>query len=182
MGFMAMDFGCCQKAGCRHSEKCRVYLDPLEGDLNMRRRCRTNQNYGEAATAAFHLPREAKFRVALKNINTGVIVFRSTSGRAAAGSGDIPVAVRRCAGGAHTLGNAAAHRSAAEGTPSLSTAHRLAKACAPPAQGDDGDRNVAAPCAPPLHACTPPFPALSASPVGLAFNRTRLELPLSFEL
>lgn len=53
-----------------HSEKYRVYLDPLEGDANTQRRYRTNRNYGVTQTETFHLPAGAKYKVTLVHIAT----------------------------------------------------------------------------------------------------------------
>ncbi len=53
-----------------HSEKYRVYLEPLEGDLNMKKRYRTNQKYGETQTETFYLPKGAKYKITLKHIGT----------------------------------------------------------------------------------------------------------------
>lgn len=53
-----------------HSEKYRVYLEPLEGDLNTQKRYRTNSKYGETQTETFNLPAGAKYKVTLKHIGT----------------------------------------------------------------------------------------------------------------
>lgn len=53
-----------------HSEKYRVYLDPLEGDANTQRRYRTNRSYGVTQTETFHLPSGAKYKVTLVHIAT----------------------------------------------------------------------------------------------------------------
>lgn len=53
-----------------HSEKYRVILTPLEGDLNTQTRHRTNQKYGQLQTDTFNLPKGAKYKVTLTHIGT----------------------------------------------------------------------------------------------------------------
>lgn len=53
-----------------HSEKYRVILEPLEGDLNTRKRYRTNQKYGETQTETFYLPKGSKYKITLKHMGT----------------------------------------------------------------------------------------------------------------
>ncbi len=53
-----------------HSEKYRVYLEPLEGDANTQKRYRTNSNYGQTQTETFNLPAGAKYKITLKHIGT----------------------------------------------------------------------------------------------------------------
>lgn len=53
-----------------HSEKYRVYLEPLEGDPNKKKRYRTNRKYGETQTDTFRLPAGAKYRITLVHVGT----------------------------------------------------------------------------------------------------------------
>ena len=53
-----------------HSEKYRVYLEPLEGDANTQKRYRTNRKYGQTQTGTFYLPAGAKYKITLKHIAT----------------------------------------------------------------------------------------------------------------
>jgi hypothetical protein len=54
-----------------HSEKYRVVLEPLEGDLNTQKRYRTNSKYGAVQTPdPFYLPRGAKYKVTFVHIGT----------------------------------------------------------------------------------------------------------------
>ncbi len=49
-----------------HSEKYRVVLEPLEGDLYTKKRHRTNRAYGQTQTETFYLPAGAKYKVTLE--------------------------------------------------------------------------------------------------------------------
>lgn len=53
-----------------HSEKYRVWLEPLEGDANTQKRYRTNRKYGQTQTETFHLPAGAKYKITLTHIGT----------------------------------------------------------------------------------------------------------------
>jgi hypothetical protein len=53
-----------------HSEKYRVWLEPLEGDANNQKRYRTNRRYGETQTETFKVPAGAKYKVTLTHIGT----------------------------------------------------------------------------------------------------------------
>lgn len=53
-----------------HSEKYRVWLEPLEGDTNTQKRYRTNRKYGQTQTETFHLPAGAKYKITLTHIGT----------------------------------------------------------------------------------------------------------------
>lgn len=53
-----------------HSEKYRVWLEPLEGDSNTQKRYRTNRKYGQTQTETFHLPAGAKYKITLTHIGT----------------------------------------------------------------------------------------------------------------
>ena len=53
-----------------HSEKYRVWLEPLEGDANTQKRYRTNRKYGQTQTETFHLPAGAKYKISLTHIGT----------------------------------------------------------------------------------------------------------------
>jgi Bacterial Ig domain/Bacterial TSP3 repeat len=53
-----------------HSEKYKIILEPLEGDLNTQKRYRTNQNYGATQTSTFNLPAGAKYKITLEHLAT----------------------------------------------------------------------------------------------------------------
>lgn len=53
-----------------HSEKYRVYLEPLEGDANAQKRFRTNQKYGQTQTDTFILPKGAQYKLTLVHIGS----------------------------------------------------------------------------------------------------------------
>ncbi len=53
-----------------NSEKYKVVLEPLEGDLNTQKRTRSNSAYGEAQTRTFSLPAGAKYKVTLEHAGT----------------------------------------------------------------------------------------------------------------
>ncbi len=53
-----------------HSEKYKVFLEPLAGDANTQKRSRTNRKYGETQTETFNLPAGAKYKVTLVHVGT----------------------------------------------------------------------------------------------------------------
>lgn len=53
-----------------HSEKYRVWLEPLEGDANTQKRYRTNRKYGQTQTETFYLPTGAKYKITFTHIST----------------------------------------------------------------------------------------------------------------
>lgn len=53
-----------------NSEKYKVVLEPLEGDLNTQKRTRSNSAYGEVQTRTFSLPAGAKYKVTLEHAGT----------------------------------------------------------------------------------------------------------------
>lgn len=53
-----------------HSEKYKVTLEPLEGDLNPQKRELKNQNYGEMEQRIIHLPAGAKYKITIEHLAT----------------------------------------------------------------------------------------------------------------
>lgn len=53
-----------------NSEKYKVVLEPLEGDLNTQKRTRSNSAYGDVETRTFSLPAGAKYKVTLEHAGT----------------------------------------------------------------------------------------------------------------